>query len=566
MTAMHPTGTDVSPGERTFTATDGWRRLSPKMLLVHPVKEIGRIFPALIALLVAGSNSDSVESWIWGLAAAGVVTVLAVSRWYTTRFRVSADQVQIREGLLRRRTLAARLDRVRTVDVTAHALHRTLGLARVEIGTGVSDRKGRSTLRLDGLPAAEAASLRAELLHRALSDHPPVVSPDPAVPTADPPVATADPPVLTADPAILTADPAVLTANPAVVSDHPSVRTHRQEQEVEIARLRPEWLRFAPFTLSGVFTGLAIAGFGWRIVSEGQVDVGHLGPIRSLTHQVSALPLWASVVEVVAGAVVFVAVASTIGYLLAFWDFRLTRHRGGTFHVSRGLLTTRATSIEVSRLRGVGISEPLLIRAVGGARVVAIATGLDARRDRTASRGGTVLLPDAPLDEARRVAGAVVDDIGVAAATLTGHGTTARRRRLTRALGVAAVVMVLLALLGWWLATPVAALPILLVVPLSALALATDRARNLGHLVSGGFLVAQAGSVTRRRTILETDAIIGWNIRQSFFQRRSGVATLIATTAAGRQSYRLLDLTLPKARQVADAALPGLLDEFTSAG
>ena len=88
---------------------------------------------------------------------------------------------------------------------------------------------------------------------------------------------------------------------------------------------------------------------------------------------------------------VAVVVASTVGYALAFWDFRLTRHPGGTLHVTRGLITTRATTIEERRLHGVEISEPLLLRMVAGARLIAIATGL--RVGRGAERGGSLLAP-----------------------------------------------------------------------------------------------------------------------------------------------------------------------------
>ena len=63
-----------------------------------------------------------------------------------------------------------------------------------------------------------------------------------------------------------------------------------------------------------------------------------------------------------------VVVASTVGYALAFWDFRLTRHRGGTLHVTRGLITTRSVTIEERRLHGAEISEPLLLRCGARAR------------------------------------------------------------------------------------------------------------------------------------------------------------------------------------------------------
>ncbi|MGI8700835.1 MAG: PH domain-containing protein [Nocardioidaceae bacterium] len=512
--ASPPMATAAAP------AVAPWRRLSPLMLLVHPIREIGRAVPGLLALLFVGSGAG--HGPLWGLVGAGIVAAVSLSRWFTTRYRVSADQVQIREGLFRRRTLAARLERVRTVDVTSSFLHRALGLARVEIGTGVSDRKGSSALRLDGLAADHAARLRGELLHRADATG--------GTPSLDVP-----------------ADGLLEPGLP----------------EAEIARLDPAWLRFAPFTLSGVVTGLAILGFGWRLVSETQVDVGTIGPLHSVSAQLSEISLWLAVAEVAVGAAVFVALASTVRYVLAFWGFRLTRHRGGSFHVARGLLTTRATSIDVDRLRGVGISEPLLLRLLGGARTIAIATGLEVGRGASpAGRGGTVLLPDAPLAAALRVASVVTGRPDVVDAALVPHGSAATGRRYTRALGGALAVLALTGLVWWVLGLRGYDWAAGVVLLLGAAPLAADRARNLGHRVAGGYLVTQSGSLVRRKAILETDAIIGWNVRQSLFQRRVGVLTLSATTAAGRQFYRILDVTPTEARRIADAATPGLLSQF----
>jgi putative membrane protein len=98
----------------------------------------------------------------------------------------------------------------------------------------------------------------------------------------------------------------------------------------------------------------------------------------------------------------------------------------------------------------------------------------------------------------------------------------------------------------------------LLLLPLGAV-LAYDRYRSLGHALAGGILVTRAGSLVRRRSMLACDGIIGWNLRQSFFQRRAGLATLVATTAAGRQRYAVLDVPLDEAVRLADRALPDLL-------
>ena len=92
--------------------------------------------------------------------------------------------------------------------------------------------------------------------------------------------------------------------------------------------------------------------------------------------------------------------------------------------------------------------------------------------------------------------------------------------------------------------------------------LAADRYRSLGHALVDGRLVTRQGSLVRRRSMLTTDGIVGWTLHRSFFQRRAGLATLVATTAAGRQRYAVLDVPLEEAVRVADRALPGLLTPF----
>ena len=72
--------------------------------------------------------------------------------------------------------------------------------------------------------------------------------------------------------------------------------------------------------------------------------------------------------------------------------------------------------------------------------------------------------------------------------------------------------------------------------------LAADRARALGHRVDDGWLVARAGSLERRRDCIAAAGIIGWTVRQTFLQRRAGVATLIAATAAGVKRYQVIDV------------------------
>ena len=473
------------------------------MLLIHPVVEVGKALPVLIGIFLAGSVHGNQA---WGLAATGVVVALSLTRWFTTRLRVTADTVELRHGLVRRRSSATARNRIRTVDVTAHVLHRALGLTRLAIGTGTNDRKREGRLIIDGLPRDTATALRDELLHRRAAG----------------------------------------TVN--------LTKTTR-----ELARLQRRWIAYAPFTLSGLITGLVLWGFYWRVQGESGVNLLRVGPLRAASDLVRRQPA-ATVALIVATAVVlFVAVTSTIGYLLAFWNFRLVRNDAGTIQVSRGLLTTRMTSIERRRLAGVEIAEPLMLRLVGAARTSAVATGL--RVGRGAERGGEVLLPPAPFVAAETAAALVLDGSPAVTAQLRPHPGAARRRSVNRA-ALVGTALLSVSVAAWQWGAPVWVIAGGFAAVGAAIALGLDRYHNLGHTLSDGYLVARSGAVVRRRVALDVTSVIGWTVRTTYFQRRLGLVTLIATTAAGRQGYRVRDVYPDTALSLVGAVTPQLLAQF----
>ena len=94
-------------------------------------------------------------------------------------------------------------------------------------------------------------------------------------------------------------------------------------------------------------------------------------------------------------------------------------------------------------------------------------------------------------------------------------------------------------------------------------ALAWDRYRGLGHAVVPGHLVTRNGSVDRQRVSLDADGIIGWTVRQSFFQRRAGLATVVAATPAGAGHYEVIDIPQDQAWSLIEAVTPGAGDPWT---
>ena len=214
---------------------------------------------------------------------------------------------------------------------------------------------------------------------------------------------------------------------------------------------------------------------------------------------------------------------------------------------------------------------PATSRGAGPVAEQGVSTGSDVSRTSRATRsttcrgaGGTRKLlpaPPAPRQVVERVAREVLDASEPVDTPLLGHGPRATRRRWTRALlpalvvTVAGVVLPALADGPSWLLVGLVALPV-------AALLAWDRTRSLGHAVVVGHLVARSGSVVRRRRILEVDHVIGWNLRATWFQRRAGLTTLVATMAGGNQAVEVLDVPEHEAVRVAHEALPELVSQF----
>jgi len=482
----------------------GWQRLDPRMLLVDPVRTLGRFtVPIVVAFIGVGSADTGLGVMMIPLFV-GVALLVGMLPWLTTHYRMTATQLQVRRGLLQRTTLTAPLDRIRSVDLEASLLRRLLSVTKVQIGTGVDDKR----ISLDALSVAKAHELRHFLLVASGAETAPGSSAE--TPSGDP------------------------------ASDG-----H------ELARIDWRWLRFAPFSLSR----LVIVAGAIGALSQFADQIPLADAVRSAWQDVSGQ----SLVLVIAVATVVLAVGWVIvavgGYVVQWWDMRLTRGHG-QLRLTAGLFTTRATSVEERRLRGVQLVEPALLRLVRGAELNALATGVGS--------GGVIkVVPPCPRPVALQVGSEILETPEPLTVKLLQHGLAARRRCHVRAqrltLAVALATVVASVLLGWpaWVAV--------VVVPMVAAGCAVAaelRFGQLGHQLTSGHLVSGTGALERRRTALERDGIIGWVVAQTWFQRRVGLATLVATTAAGPERVLIHDVPLDRALEIADTATPGLLTPF----
>jgi putative membrane protein len=491
-----------------------WLRLNGLMVLVNPLKEVVRAAVPLVVVFFAGGGAHSWGQW---LSLVGVVLLIArgITHWATARYRITDDQVELRSGLFNRKTRAVPRDRIRTVDITSEWQHRLAGLSALKIGTGRQDKGMDDELVLDAITKDEAERLRTLLLTRTSARQSVVDTESPEPPP----------------------------------------------EQTELVRVDRRWTWYAPFTLSGIAVVAAVFGTIWHFANDLHIRPDDITIVKSVVDTVGTESPWLLIPAAVIVLLVIATIASVLGYIVSYWNFSVTREQNGTLHIRHGLLNTRSVSIEEARLRGVEVKETLPLRLVHGGRATAVVSGL--RTGRGDERGGGLLLPAAPVAEAHLVAAKVLrEPKDPTTAPLTPHPRSALRRRLTRAV-VSVLVLALIAWIGYQLdILPLwVSIVFLVLTPFSAW-LGYDRYRSLGHTLAGGYLVSRSGSLVRETIALRCDGVIGWRVHASYFQRRVGLVTLIATTAAGRGGYHVIDAGTGQALTLADEVVPDLVAQF----
>jgi putative membrane protein len=317
----------------------------------------------------------------------------------------------------------------------------------------------------------------------------------------------------------------------------------QREPEEQFARFDNRWLLYAPLVGSYLAVPFAAVGALFRLAQElperfrPDVDGVDVEGVQAL-------------VLVLGGALVVLIAGSIIGAALVNWGFRLTR-RGGSLVAARGLVTRRHTELEIDRIRGWTLAEGLGMRWVRAARASALVTGLG-----DAARRGQ-LLPLGPREEGRALGVRLVADPG----PLLPHPPAARRRRIARALAAGLVVTAAGAaatpLLGWWWVLALGLALVALGVPIGL-----GRYAALGHSVGPGSFAVRSGWLVREQAVLQRRAVVAWQVRQSPFQRRAGLATVTACVGAGRGGYEAVDMAAAEVASFTVAASGVWATEF----
>lgn len=481
-------------------------RLSPRVLLIDPVRMLPSFLVPLIGVLVVGGFSPG--SYVWAAFGLFGTIVFALIRWATFTYQVTGDRVEIKRSLISRSIRTIPLERVRGVDVSTPPMHRLLGLAVVKIDTGATGSDAEASL--DGVTVEEAERLRPLLLRRAQAAGAPVAGPQ---------------------------EPG-----------------HEEKPSEQVIFAVPrKWLLYGPLSGAYLLTPFALAGGAIGLAFQWGDDLG-FG--REAAWNVGEW-LWERPSLLVAAVVLLVLlmpVAGGVMYAVFNWDFRLKR-RDGYLVAERGLINRRSVSLESRRVRGYESVDGLAERWAGVVRVWAIVTGLGD----SGTRGQ--LLPVVPRRNALAV---TAEAIGPFESELRAHPPIARNRRLFRAvvpwLVPAAPAGLFLALTGsavWGVAFVACLVLAVLGIPLGL-----DRYRSLGHGYDGARVAVRSGSLRRSMAVVERRAVVGWRLRQTWFQRRAGVLTLTVGAGAGKGGYSAIDVSEAQARDFPAEVTPDWLAPF----
>lgn len=498
----------------TTVPVSAWRRIDIRSI---PVEAIPWFINTFVGYLMFGSFFPP---WIWAevdktlvvrgaLVVAAWGLVRAVIRWATSFYLLDETRLRFRTGLFVRRRITVERSLIRNVGLRANLIAQMLRVTTVEASAAQHDND--VAIRIHSIPGGTARALRDELL------------PDDVAP------------VDAADDAI--ADPETLMEG------------------------HPVWSLFAPFSSASV--GLWAGSY----VLIYNVFFAWFAWIRTFFWLASNdIPWQQGVRALIVVPVVIGIIGAIVLYLEAWWRYRLERHPSGILRVSAGAVVRREVSFREDKIVGAEYSQPLATRFARRVRVAAVTTGAGSQRTLQLNLPAArkrILMPLGPAAKGQRTVQSVLHR-QLDLADLVIHPVQARNQRLRWAIGGAALATLLVLLVLRQYAPDAVAYTwafagVALVV---AVVLALDNYHALGHRVTPDLLISRWGTWQRRTSVIHHSAIVGWVFRQTYFQWRLGLVTMIASTAAGSGGYFLHAIGVKEGVAVAKETTPRLLEPF----
>lgn len=483
------------------------RRLHPLSWLFVLLGSLRQFALPLIAFVVFGQRADEDDLWFqaMGLAAGVLLTLGAVARYYTYRFRIERGVLVVRSGLLSRNLRQIPLTRIQNVALKQGLLHRALGVADVRLESAVGG--GTPEAQMQVLSLADAAALEAVVQAAGAANAPSAgeVGNDTALPAAKPAAASEGKTLLGLDTAELVK--LGLTSNRGLV------------------------LGAVGF---GAFAQFGGEGFGRTIANTAEAGVEYAGQLGLGWAQ------WLLLGFILLLA--FLALARAVAVLLVvlqFHGFRLVEN-AGSLGVEQGLLTRLRMRAPLAKIQRWTVYDSLLHRFFDRRSVRVETAALQAVNEQQALAD---VIPIAHPGTVDALIQRWLPDIDWGHWNWQPLHPRAWRRVLFPSLLLIGGLTALATLRfgPWALLLPVLLLPL-------AVLRARGLAKRCGWVLTDRVLAWRSGWLDRHVSFAEVHRLQGLRLTQSPFDRRHGMATLYADTAGSSPFTHQLELRyLPEA-------------------
>ncbi len=475
------------------------------------------LMPVIFGFLGAASGS-----WFWGgiaLFAFSIAVLRTLIRYFTLRYSVSQGELLLNEGWIFRTQRTVPLGRIQNVDLRQNVVHRLFGVAEVRVETA-SGSEAEAVLRV-------LTRRQIEELRQAIFGGRSAAALRGSRNWAAPPLAATETPEGSAS-----ADRGHGEERQIAPSMVGHAATASEEPPTRLLSIPLTWLILAG--LAGnrgwVMISLALGGFFQFDLHERLLPQQWKPWLARLRFNWDDLiDNWFVVLLFVLVVILLLKILGVAWFVYRFFGYRLERV-GEDLRVSAGLLSSYSTSVPRRRIQFVSIHRPLVlswfdyislrIETAGGA-------GGDEESSENLSR--TWFVPILPNRELPRILEELRPGLGFDEQKLDWQSTSAKTKQRLVRIGIALGLLVTLAA-GWWIG-PWGLLIGLVAVP-HQIWYAIRRSRSLRYARTTFGVVFRSGIFYRKLSFTFFDRIQTVQWKQTLFDRRWGMATLVVDTAA----------------------------------
>lgn len=484
-----------------------WRRTSPLAILFFLgkllrdiVKNAWQSFAPIAALLIASSGSILDRLKIGAIVVLVLIVVASVLRYWFFRFRITEDSVLIREGVIKKKQLDIKFDRIQGINAEQNIVYRYLDLVTVSFDTaGSSGDEGN-------LPAVQrvfAEALR-EKIGRPLG----------RAPTTD------------------QEDHGETESEPLLALDwRDMIRIGLSDKRVllVLALVSPLLDRL------GDEVNTVVANYVESAAQEA-LQYGVVGGISLY-------------VAIGIGIILLLALVSITAAFLRYHDFKLYLD-GNTLRSHGGLLTRHEVSMDLGKIQTLRLQQGIILR--GFKRFVMSARQARSSHRNDSSKNFTIPVVTEALATSLRRRFLQQEGRGLVQIPTSTHFRAISRYSMRTPVLINVLIPLLVTAVAYSIEGDLATLLFLLWIPISVLHIFKTW-QHAGFHYTGDGLVRRSGTLGYRTVALLYRKVQRVTVSQSPLQRRKNLATLRVYMASG--SVRVPFIERELARQLRDIIL-----------